>query len=168
MQAAIVVESLFGNTRQIADAVAAGFADRGTAAAVLGVDDADFRAVHAVDLLVVGGPTHVHGMSRTSTVAAAAHDHGLEAGGCVRTWLRDVPPGHGRGAVAFDTRFDKPTLLTGSAALGIARRLEHRGYRLVAPPTSFFVAAQEGPLCRGELERARAWGASLAGTLLPA
>jgi hypothetical protein len=57
----------------------------------------------------------------------------------------------------FDTRADKPALLVGSAAHGMARRLRHRGYRLVAEPESFFVEGTSGPLEAGELERAAEW-----------
>jgi hypothetical protein len=161
MQVLIVVESLFGNTRRVADAIAEGI-DGIAGVSVVDAAAANRSLQQPVDLLVVGGPTHMHGMSRRSTVNPAAREHGLAPGGCVRTWLREAPPGNGRGAAAFDTRFDKPVLVSGSAAHGIARRLEHKGYRLVAPATSFFVDAMEGPLCTGELERARAWGSHLA------
>jgi hypothetical protein len=50
--------------------------------------------------------------------------------------------------------------LTGSAAKGIAGRLEHRGYRLIAPPESFFVTG-EHELEGGEVEHATAWGTDL-------
>jgi hypothetical protein len=51
--------------------------------------------------------------------------------------------------------------MAGGAANGIARRLRHRGYEMVAPPAGFIVEDVEGPLRPGELERARAWGAGL-------
>jgi len=66
-----------------------------------------------------------------------------------------------RPAAAFDTRFDRLRLLTGSAAKGIARRLEHQGYRMVAPPESFLVT-NENELVEGQLEHAERWGAVVA------
>ena len=48
------------------------------------------------------------------------------------------------------------------AARGIAKRLRRRGYELITDPESFLVEDSEGPLADGELERAKAWGASLA------
>ena len=60
-------------------------------------------------------------------------------------------------AAAFDTRFDKPVWLTGSAAKEIARRLDSKGYEVVGSQ-SFFVRATGGPLGEGEPERAVAWG----------
>jgi hypothetical protein len=53
-------------------------------------------------------------------------------------------------------------IVTGSAAKGIAKRLRQDGYELVAEPESFVVDDSDGPLHAGELERARAWGRSLA------
>ena len=78
---------------------------------------------------------------------------------CATGWTI-CPHGHGR-AAAFDTRFDKPAFLTGSAAKGIAKRLRQRGFELVAEPESFFVLGTEGPLKDGELERAAAWAVAL-------
>jgi hypothetical protein len=50
---------------------------------------------------------------------------------------------------------------TGSAAKGEAAALERAGYRLATSPEHFLVQDKHGPLVAGELERARAWGASL-------
>jgi hypothetical protein len=124
-----------------------------------------------LDLLVVGGPTHAHGLATTRSRSAAVHtveDHdaydvepdAAEEPG-LRSWLADIAPGAGRHAAAFDTRLDKPKLLTGTAAHGIARRLRRHGFDVIATE-SFLVEGSEGPLEAGELERARAWGAKLA------
>jgi hypothetical protein len=48
------------------------------------------------------------------------------------------------------------------AARGIAKRLRRHGFELVADHESFLVEDSEGPLARGELERARDWGGTLA------
>jgi Flavodoxin domain len=163
----IVFESMYGNTREVATAIAEGV---GGDARVLAVHEAGAAADDA-ELLVVGGPTHMHGLatslSRRMTAEAAKEDghHALDPsateGPGLRTWLRDAPDGRGKPAAAFDTRIDRSALLTGSAARGIARRLRQRGYD-VKGSESFFVDDAEGPLAEGERERARAWGASLA------
>jgi dienelactone hydrolase len=67
---------------------------------------------------------------------------------------------------AFDTRANKPVLLVGSAARGIARRLRDRGYRLAIEPQSFFVKGAPGPLEEGELDRASEWGRTLANEVM--
>lgn len=168
MKAAVIHESSFGNTRRVAEAVAEGLRSSGAEIAVAGVDEPP-PAVEELDLVVVGAPTHVHGMS-SSRSRRGAIDQGAQAdspGRGVRGWLEELPEGEGCHAAAFDTRIDKPVLLVGSAARGIAKRLRRRGYELAAPPESFFVTDSEGPLADGELERAKAWGGALA-TALPA
>jgi flavodoxin len=74
MRALIVYESMFGNTRQIAEAVAEGLRAGHDAAPVevglVEVGEAP-ATVADVDLLVVGGPTHALGMSRPETRQSA-------------------------------------------------------------------------------------------------
>jgi hypothetical protein len=166
MRALIVYESMYGNTARIARAIGDGFAKRGVEVDVVAVDDAP--ASFDVDLLVVGGPTHAHGMSSSSTRLTAQTDDenaydGPTVGEGLRGWLKTIPGGDGP-AAAFDTRFRHSVLLTGSAAKGIAKRLEHRGHRLVAPPESFFVT-KDNTLEAGEVERAEVWAAGVAASL---
>jgi len=166
MRALVVYESMYGNTAAVAEEIAAALRAEDVDAAAGPVSAIDPEDTAGIALLVVGGPTHVHGMSRSSTRKTAASDEAntypaptREPG--LREWLEDVPPGDGRQAAAFDTRIDKPAVLTGSAARGIARRLERRGLRLATRPESFFVTTQN-ELVAGELERAAAWGGALA------
>ena len=70
MRAIIVYESMYGNTRHIAEAIARGIDDSGTVR-VVPVSAAEAVSLANFDLVVVGGPTHVHGMSRASTRHAA-------------------------------------------------------------------------------------------------
>jgi flavodoxin len=157
---------MYGNTRQVAEAIAEG----------LGGGQA--LPVHAAaghtdecDLLVVGAPTHVHGLptarSREAAVEAVREDGGahLEPGATnepgLRAWLRDLPEADGASAAAFDTRLDKSPWLTGIASRGIAKRLRQHGYDVLATE-SFLVEHSEGPLEEGELDRARDWGRALA------
>ena len=164
MKAIVVFESVFGNTHAIAEAVAEGLGG----VPVLSVREAVERTGD-LDLLVVGGPTHAHGLAtdRSRHVAVDnAHEgadvepDATEEPG-LRSWLGDLRSTTGRPAAAFDTRADGVPLLTGSAARGIARRLRHHGFDVLATE-SFLVKGTEGPLKPGELERARAWGEKLA------
>ncbi len=50
----------------------------------------------------------------------------------------------------------------GYAATRIANRLTKSGGRLVMPPEGFFVEGTEGPLKKGELERATDWARHVA------
>jgi hypothetical protein len=160
VRAAVVCESWFGNTRRLAEEIAAELGNV-VNVRVLSVDE-DTSDLRDLDLLVLGAPTHAHGLSRASTRRGAAQRlGGGTPGRGVRGWLHRLPPPAGTRAAVFDTRIEKPTFLVGSAARSIARRLERRGYELVAPPESFFVVDVEGPLKDGEIERARAWATSL-------
>ncbi|MHA6783116.1 flavodoxin family protein [Pseudonocardia saturnea] len=164
MRALVVVESVFGNTRGVADAVAAGLAERMDVRTVdVGTAPADLGGI---DLLVVGGPTHAFGMTRPSTRQSAAE----QAAGAVpaaetglREWLERLPDGTCP-AATFDTRMNRPRL-PGSAAGAAARRLRRAGHRLVARPETFRVTGSQGPLLDGEQARARRWGEVLAAEL---
>lgn len=169
MKATVVYESMYGNTHSIAEAIAEGLG----AADVVSAEEAARLDLTGLDLLVVGGPTHAHGMTRTQTRQAAvqdsmSRDKGLTVdpsaeGLGLRDWLDSLGPSSGR-AAAFDTRVDMPELLTGHASKGIGKKLKKHGFELVAEPESFLVSGDSG-LLPGELDRARNWGQMLASTL---
>jgi hypothetical protein len=166
--ALVIFESIYGNTREVAEAIGSGLGASGDVE-VKPIHEVEQSALAATDLVVVGGPTHMHGlassMSRKMAVKAA-EDESVEVDDsaheelALRSWLAHTELPGGR-AAAFDTRVDKSPMLTGSAARGIAKRLRRSGYEIVADPESFFVEDSEGPLAEGELERAREGGASL-------
>jgi hypothetical protein len=171
MRAVVVYESMYGNTHLVADAIAAGLGDGDVR--VVPVGDASAKLVRDADLLVVGGPTHVHGMSRESTRAAAREaaekpgsdlemDPDAEGPG-LREWFDDLAA-LGGAAAAFDTRVDAPAGFTGRASKGIAKRLRRQGCTLVAEPESFLVT-KETHLEPDEEARARSWGETLRGQL---
>ncbi|HSL73123.1 MAG TPA: flavodoxin domain-containing protein [Ilumatobacteraceae bacterium] len=173
MRAVVVYESMFGNTHVIADHVADGLRSR-LDAVVVSVHDASDELIDGADLVVVGGPTHIHGMSshrsREGAKDLAAKDDALDLepdaeGPGLRDWFdelagdRDDVP-----AAAFDTRVHATALVTGQASKGIAKRLRRHGFDLVVEPESFFVD-KENHLEPGEAERAEEWGRLLAAAL---
>jgi flavodoxin len=166
MNALVVYESVYGNTRRIAEAIAQGLGD----AVAVPVHDAAER-VDEADLIVVGGPTHMHGLATTRSRHLAAEavredgevdvdPHATDDPG-LRAWLRDLQPRPGAHAAAFDTRLDRSPWVTGVASRGIAKRLRKRGYEVLSGE-SFLVEDSEGPLAEGELDRAHKWGEELA------
>jgi len=166
MRSLVVYESWFGNTRRIAEEIAASLAPTGPVDLV-SVDE-PLPPLEGVDLLVVGAPTHIHGLSskRSREGALTQGAHG-EPGIGMRGWIDALPDGTcGSGAAAFDTRAHKPVLLVGSAARGMAHRLRRHGYTLVSTPESFFVQGTPGPLEEGELDRAAKWGMGLANEVM--
>ena len=169
MRAVVVYESAFGNTREVAEAVADGLSEAAEVE-VRPVAETSVEALAGAGLLVVGGPTHIHGQASHRSMVAASEDarknpdHRFEGdleGPVLRAWLDGLAKVDGAQAAAFDTRIGKPRLVTGSAAKGIARRLDRHGFDVVAEPESFIVDDMAGPLHEGELERAREWGRAL-------
>ena len=55
MRAVVIYESLTGNTRRASEAVARGLSAQGVAAVACPITAIDFQALHAADLVVVGG-----------------------------------------------------------------------------------------------------------------
>ena len=153
MSALVVVESMWGHTRAVAEAVARGL---GEDIAVVDVEGAPTTIPDDVDLLVVGGPTHAFSMSRPGTRSSAV-DNGAqvsrESNG-IREWLDAMPPSDHLDVATFDTRVTKVKHLPGSAAKAAGKevRRHHLG-RLVASE-SFYVEDMKGPLHEGELDRA--------------
>jgi flavodoxin len=157
MNSMVVYTTHFGNTKKVAEAIAAELSTRGSAQ-VLSVDELGAMLPPDTDLVVVGGPTEAHHM--THPIAELFKRLGSDA-------VRGVP------AAAFDTRLRWPRWLSGSAGASIAKELEHAGARVIAPVESFFIKGAAGTggsssaeLEDGELERARTWAATLAEALV--
>jgi flavodoxin len=147
MDTLVVYDSTFGNTYKIAQAIAKVMEWKGSAR-LTRVDQLNDADLEGINLMIVGFPTHRHGMPETA-----------------RTMLESLPSGalRGVGIAAFDTRYQKPRWLSGSAAGKLSSKLRKLGGRRVVAPESFFVDGREGPLAEGELERARLWAESLLG-----
>jgi len=167
MHAGVLYESMYGNTRAIAEQIAAGLT--GFDATLVPVGTATAETIEGADLVVVGAPTHAFGLSSPRTRVAAERQaalaHGaftLEPGalgGGAREWLAALPRGR-QLVAAFDTRI-RGAGFAGHAAPRIARRLRTRGYRVIAAPHSFFVT-KDNVLRPSELADAHAWGQALA------
>lgn len=162
MKAAVIYDSVFGNTQKVAQAVAASLGGAGETD-LLRPSEADASGLAGVNLLVVGSPTR-----------------GFRPTEAMSNWLRSLPSNGLRGVsvAAFDTRFKADEIESagvrlivksgGYAAKRIASRLTRAGGTLVAPPEGFYVEDTEGPLKPGELERAAAWAAALVSESQPA
>lgn len=170
MNFTVVYESIYGNTGSVAEAIAAGLGDHGTVTLIPAEE-----AVGPFEFLVVGAPTHAHGlptnMSRAGVEDAIAKR--VEAGETVdyhptagmRAFIDGLAKTDGTPASCFDTRFEKSAILTGSAAKTMAKKLKKLGYTIATEPESFFVLDSEGPLKEGELDRARKWGSSIGASI---
>jgi hypothetical protein len=169
MRAVVVYESMYGNTHLVADAIGAGLRPAFDVT-VVPVAQAGPAVLAGADLVVVGGPTHVHGMSRASTRKAAVEAAGKPDSGLavepgaeglgLREWFGSLGHYPAR-AAAFDTRMQGPAAFTGRASKGVTRLLRAHGFDVAMQPESFLVTKQN-QLVTDESTRAREWGAKLA------
>ena len=146
MKTLVVYDSVYGNTELIAKAI--GTAIPGDVE-VQRVSQATVDELRAVDLLIVGSPTH--GALPTEAVQGMLEQIG--------------PPVHqGARAATFDTRLTWWFLERwgGFAAPKMADTLEEKGWTLAGEPGGFFVGGlKKGPLRKGEAGRAAAWARGL-------
>jgi hypothetical protein len=189
----VVYESMFGNTRKVAEAISDGVREAYPDAHVecVAVGTASAELIWFTDLLIVGGPTHLCRMttdfSRKRQIgrekkaeAKGAPPRELESdaeGPGLREWFYQLPQAKKWGhAAAFHTRLG--SALAGGAGYGIARKLRGHGYELVTNPhfilgghgyvlrnpEAFILDGAYGPLHAGEIERAKKWGARVVRT----
>ena len=147
MSILIVYDSIFGNTGQIARAMAEALNDEGTVTLAT-VQDAKGLDPTAYTLLIIGSPTR--GFRPTPEIQDFA---------C----RPDLP----KTAAVFDTRIDLETInpaplrwvvqAGGYAAERLQTQLAEQGCTVVGPIGDFVVEGQEGPLREGELQRAANW-----------
>lgn len=161
MNAIVVYESLWGNTAAIARAIAEGF---GPEARALSTAKATPDIAADADVIVAGAPLFAFRLPTDDIRETIRKKAGSFAAPpdlshpALRAWLEALPPGRGRGA-AFETRM---WFSPGGATGAVLRALKKAGYAPLARGKRFGVAGMTGPLKRGELERARAWGKRLA------
>jgi hypothetical protein len=167
VKAYVVYESLWGNTRAIAEAVAEGI---GPGAQAVPTDGLSAEELAQADLLVAGAPVIAFSLASDQardniarSESGAPHPPDVEHPS-MRAWLEKLPHAGAR-AAAFETRIWWS--LRGATG-DIEKRLRGAGYRVVARPAKFVVEGKYGPLRDGEVERARAWGRTLASDGRPA
>ncbi len=158
MRAVVVYESHWGNTAAVAEAIARGL---GAGAVAVSTADASPEAVADADLIVAGAPVLGFRLPTDQMLAGLANERSPRPadlrGPSMRSWLAEVPAGHGR-AATFETGI---WWSPGGATGAIARELGRAGYEPVGKGRRFVVNGRYGPLRDGELERAERWGAEL-------
>jgi len=150
LKALIIYDSKFGNTEKIARAISEAATPLGEVK-ILRVGEANPSELASIDFLIVGSPTHAGRATRAT-----------------KEFLKKIPANalENVRVTSFDTRFsakDKGVgvrillRVLGYAAGRIANRLERKEGHLAAEPEGFIVEDSEGPLKKGELERAAIW-----------
>ena len=144
MHTLIIYDTEYGNTQQIALALAEAFKVHGSVRLVVATEtgETEMPDLQGVDLLVIGGPTQIHGLSPA-----------------MRILLKNIPTNtlSGLPVVTFDTRYRAATYISGSAAQAIAHELKKEKALLLLPPKSFFVRGREGPLEEDGEDNAARW-----------
>lgn len=154
MKSLVLFDSQYGNTKQIAETIARALGSSGDAKAIE-VNKATLSDFSSLDLLVVGSPTQ-----------------GGRPTQALQTLLNGLPARslHNVRVAAFDTRMSPEgrgwflrTLMRviDFAAPKITKVLRQKGGTLAAEPEGFIVGDREGPLKKGELERAKQWAERL-------
>lgn len=144
-KAIVIYDTNFGNTEKIAKAIAEGMEEQGVKVDLINAEEVDASKLGEYDMLAVGGPTHVHGVSKPMKAF-------LER-------LRSVDV-KGRKAFAFDTKMK--AWWAGSAAGGIQKGLKKARMSILKPHSSAIVTGREGPLEEGMEETFRQIGAEIA------
>jgi len=146
MKTIVVYESVYGNTRTIAEAIAGALPGE---VKLLAASGANASGLQAGDLLIVGAPTQ----GGRPTDAAQSFLNGLSAGALA-----------GIRVAGFDTRLTSKWVgIFGYAGPRIAAALQDKGGTAVGSPGGFYVKGKQGPLVEGEAERAAAWAREIAG-----
>lgn len=162
MRAFIVYESMFGNTKRVAESIQRGLS-RHMETEIFEVSEVSNVIPDDVGLLIIGAPTHAFGLSREGTRVQAKfrneHQEIVSRGRGVREWLNIVSIPDHTDVASFSTRIATPKL-PGTAGSSIRRRLR-RLHAHTFSSVDFLVGGTEGPLIGGELIKAEEWGDSL-------
>jgi flavodoxin len=146
MNTLVVYYSKFGNTQQLAEAIAGRLQSAGSARLV-SADELTPSDLSAADLVVFGSPTHKMNLPEP-----------------LRPILARLPRRtlKGKSVAAFDTSYRMSSwLLPFTAAHRLAPKLRRLGGKLVVKPETFYVTGREGPLEDHELERGQSWAVQI-------
>ena len=147
----IIYDSVFGNTRQIAEIFKEAIDSQGDTEC-LQVKDVDLEQLQNLKILIVGSPTRKFSPT-----------------GAIKKFLKKIPADKLADVkvAAFDTRISPDEIgsgflsflvkIFGYAAKPIARKLEKKGGELAVEPEGFIVTGTKGPLRDGEIKRATSW-----------
>ena len=151
MKGLVVYDSVFGNTKKVAEEIAASLDYP-----LISITALTLEQLKGCEHLVVGSPTRAFRPTEP-----------------MQNFFNALAPDSLKGmkVSTFDTRVDVKKVnngflnfmvrLFGYAAEFLAKLLAKKGAVLLGQPAGFFVDESEGPLKEGELERASAWAKTL-------
>ncbi len=138
MTSAIVLfHSLFGNTEKVAQALSRGLIDAGIQTDCISIEDVEIQKISDYDLIAIGGPTHMIGISKAMKEFL--------------TRMKEITL-RGKAGFVFDTRNQsrmnqrKWSILENSAARRIQGELKRMKIKIIRDRVSMIVSGREGPL----------------------
>ena len=151
MKILILYDSVYGHTKQIAQAIGKGVDDQHDLE-IINANALNKEKLSDVDILIIGSPTH--GGRYTEAIQA---------------FFKDMAPDLSKNlsGAAFDTRTSSTGIagriekIFGRAAPRIVRDMEKQEWRLLVEPEGFIVKGRKGPLREGELDRAEEWAKTI-------
>jgi flavodoxin len=133
MKSLVIYDSNFGNTKKIAEAIAAALHCE-----AVQVNKINKESLKGVDLVIIGCPINAWRPTEA-----------------MNNFLNSLESLPGIRAASFDTRVK--LFISGNAAKKISRVLKKKGAIIVGEPKGFYVKGQQGPLLEGEVENAKKW-----------
>ncbi|AXE39898.1 flavodoxin domain-containing protein [Acidipropionibacterium virtanenii] len=157
MNVLMIVESCFGNTAEVAGAIAAALRAGGAQVRLVQADAAPAPA--GEDLVMIGAPTHNMGLPNPASRSQAEAKGARAPLPGVGEWIDARPRSlDAARVVVFSTVTGG--FMSGSASKQMAKRLRRHGVQ-EAEREDFRVLGTTGPLADGELERAGRWAETM-------
>ena len=153
MNALVIYFSKSGNTKAIAETIAATLGSSGNAR-TLSLEKVATADLKDIDVVVFGSPTY-----RMNLPAE------------IKSFFESAPKRSLRNvsAAAFDTSYKMSSFLSHfTAAKKLTGKLRRLGGKIIVPPQTFYVTKMEGPrynLYDSEIERAKAWAETILGKI---
>jgi len=144
MRSLVVYFSKFGNTQQIAEAIAETLGSAGSVD-VISINQFSVSDLEGVELVVMGSPTHRMNLPEA-----------------IRPVFESLPRRilSGMPVAVFDTSYKMSRWLAHfTAARKLGQRLRGLGGKQVVLAETFHVEGREGPLYEGEIDQAKEWAA---------
>ncbi len=144
----LLYDSMFGNTKKVALTLGRGLEAGGLLVDAMHIKDFKKDKLEKYDIIGIGGPTHMHGTSKSmkSFLSTIKHQKLLNKKGFV-----------------FETKASFP--MAGSAAKKILAKLKKMKVKLVYPKITGIVSEREGPLEEGTLIKMEQIGLEIADIL---
>jgi len=163
MSTLIIVESYFGNTLQIAHAIAGALPN----AKLQSFDEAPDAIPDDIDLLLLGAPTHETALPTPKSRHSAATRNSAGSTNRVQPppqrglaeWAKHATIPAGTRTITFDTSAGRFATMFGCAAKAAAKQLRTRGFQVERGPS--FTVTGGDVLATGQQEQAAQWAASL-------